>query len=166
MKSTQLSPITATCALAAIYIDGASDEAKFLASRVSEGRQRLRQPYSLGMRPKGVFDELAEVTDECSAPNWDGYGSVPVSQDAFRQAYLFLESLPLGTPPPSVGAETDGHITFEWYSSSARIFSVSISPDGELHYAALIGPNKAYGTEAFFGEVPATILKLVNRVTL
>jgi hypothetical protein len=43
---------------------------------------------------------------------------------------------------------------------------VSITPEGDLHYAALIGPNKAYGTEVFFGEVPAGILDLIRRVYL
>jgi len=41
---------------------------------------------------------------------------------------------------------------------------VSVSPEGDLHYAALLGPNKAYGTELFFGEVPKAILDLIARV--
>jgi hypothetical protein len=42
--------------------------------------------------------------------------------------------------------------------------SVSVSPDGELHYAALLGLSKAYGTEPFFGEAPRPILDLIFRV--
>ena len=64
---------------------------------------------------------------------------------------------------PSVGAEPDGQITFEWYQSQRRILSVSVSQEGDLHYAALLGYSRRYGTEPFFGEIPADILKLVHR---
>jgi hypothetical protein len=147
-----------------ISTPGTSIEALYVTRQVNGGRQRLQEPYSLGLRSKGVFDQLDEVAEECGSPNWDGYHAAPVTLDAFRQAYLFLEALPLGTPPPSVGAEPDGHVTVEWHDSRGRTLSVSVSADGQLHYAAVIGSNKAYGTEVFFGEVPATILHLIGRV--
>jgi len=55
----------------------------------------------------------------------------------------------IGVSAANVGAESDGHITFEWYTSPRHILSISVSPDGKLHYAALIGSRKAYGTEDF-----------------
>ncbi|MFH0937823.1 MAG: hypothetical protein V1899_00835 [Planctomycetota bacterium] len=67
-------------------------------------------------------------------------------------------------PMPSVGAEPDGHVTLEWHHSSRRTLSVSVSPDGELHYAALFGASKVYGTEPFFGNVPKSILDLISQV--
>jgi hypothetical protein len=42
---------------------------------------------------------------------------------------------------------------------------VSISPDGELHYAALLGSAKTSGTEPFVGDVPKVICDLIARVT-
>jgi len=48
--------------------------------------------------------------------------------------------------------------------SRRRTLSVSVSPEGELHDAALIGPNRAFGTETFFDEVPVTIVDLIRRV--
>jgi hypothetical protein len=116
------------------------------------------------MAAKGVFDELFQTFEECREPNWDGYGAQPVSQDTYHLAYEFLEALPLGTPAPSPGAEPDGHLTMEWYRSPHRILSVSISPDGELHFAALVGSAKIYGTEPFIGEVPKIISDLIQRV--
>jgi hypothetical protein len=113
---------------------------------------------------KGVFDELCSVADECHSPNWDGYGALPITDETYRLAFRFLEVLPPGTPAPSVGAEPDGHITLEWYSSPTRTLSVSVSPEGELHYAALIGPAKAYGTELFLGASPKVIVDLIHRV--
>lgn len=109
-------------------------------------------------------EELSIVWQMCRQADWDGFGALPVTEDTLRNAYLFLESLPLGCPAPSVGAEPDGQLTFEWHRGSRRTLSVSVTSDGVLHYAALVGPNRAYGTEAFFGEAPEAILDLVRRI--
>lgn len=111
-----------------------------------------------------VVDDLYKTVEQCSSANWDGYGATPVTRETFMQACIFLEALPLGTTAPSVGAEPDGHLTLEWYRSSRRILSVSISPEGELHYAALLGHRKIYGTEPFCGEVPGIILDIIGQV--
>lgn len=111
-----------------------------------------------------VTDELSRVAHECGIANWDGYGATPVAQQTYVQARSFLDALPLGMPVPSVGAEPDGHITLEWYRSPRRLLSISVSPEGDLHYAALIGPARAYGTEPFLGEPPPPILDLIHRV--
>ena len=109
-------------------------------------------------------DELATVWEECRQSNWDGYQALAVSQDTLRYAYLFLELLPLGYPKPSVGAEPDGQLTLEWHRSPRQTLSVSVSPEGNLYYAGLFGANRVYGTEAFFGDVPQSILTLIRRV--
>lgn len=112
-----------------------------------------------------MFNELFQTFEECHEPNWDGYGAQPVSDETYRLAYEFLAALPPGTPVPSLGAEPDGHITAEWHRSPERTLSVSISADGDLHFAALLGLTKAYGTEPFVGEVPKIISDLIHRVT-
>jgi hypothetical protein len=101
---------------------------------------------------------------ECQQPNWDGYGTEPVAEDTYRFAYRFLESLPLGTPSSSVGAEADGHLTFEWYQGTDRLLSVSINPDGIIYYAALLGRSKRFGTGAFHGEVPENVLSIIRKL--
>lgn len=143
---------------------GSSSSAHFVAVQGERWRRHLQDSFSLGFAGKGVFTELRAVAEECRTPNWDGYGAAPISAQTVRQASLFLGSLPLGTPPPSVGVEPDGHLTLEWYRSPHRTLSVSINPDGDLHYAALLGLSKAYGTEPFFGEAPQVILGLIRRV--
>lgn len=143
---------------------GTSESASFVAEQVQKWRQRLQDSYSLGQQAKGSLNELYRVYKECIQSNWDGYGAAPVSVRTFQLAYEFLEALPLGTPAPSVGAEPDGDLTLEWYRAPRRTLSVSISPQGELHYAALIGLRKHYGTEPFYGEVPKTITDLIHRV--
>jgi hypothetical protein len=143
---------------------GASETARYVAYEAEEGRRRLQESYAFGMAGKGVLSELFQTVQECRDPNWDGYGAEPVSDAAYDFAQQFLKALPLGTIAPSIGADPDGHLTVEWYRSPRRTLSVSISPEGELHYAALIGLAKAFGTEPFFGEAPKAIVDLIHRV--
>jgi hypothetical protein len=114
---------------------------------------------------KGVFEELLKTFEECREPNWDGYGAQSVREETYQLAYQVLATLPPTTPAPSLGAEPDGHITVEWYRSPRRTLSVSISPHGDLHYAALLGSAKACGTEPLTGAVPKVVADLIQRVT-
>jgi len=41
--------------------------------------------------------------------------------------------------------------------------SVSVSPDGDLHFTAMLGPPRRNGTEPFFEEVPDVILDLIRQ---
>lgn len=106
------------------------------------------------------------MTQKCLRADWDGYGAEPVRAGTLALAYRFLGALPLGVPAPSFCAEPDGQLALEWYRSPRRLLSVSISPDGDLHYAAILGPNKAYGTEVFSGEVPRPIQDLIHQVQI
>ncbi|HEX4140574.1 MAG TPA: hypothetical protein VHY09_09520 [Candidatus Methylacidiphilales bacterium] len=144
---------------------GVSPAAEFVMRETESGRAQLQSSYSLGQLGKGTFHELLEVARDRSFPNWDGYGAEPVPHEAYLAAFAFLEALPLGSPAPSVGAEPDGHVTLEWYHSPRQVLSVSISPDCELNYAALLpGPRKASGKEQFVGDVPQAILALISDV--
>jgi hypothetical protein len=143
---------------------GAGPEARFIAKQSEEGRRRLREAHSIGLGAERAFEELFVVARECGTPNWDGYGAEAVQEETCWQAYHFLEALPLGIPVPTVGAEADGHLTLEWYRNPARVLSVSISPNGMLYYAALVGSSKRSGTEPFLGEVPEDILHIIRRV--
>jgi hypothetical protein len=73
-------------------------------------------------------------------------------------------SLPLGFPRPSISAQADGQLTFEWYRSPTRTLSISIDPDGFIHYAGLFGPGKHFGTVAFLDSLPDQILRLASEV--
>lgn len=109
-----------------------------------------------------AFEELWDVWDKCREANWDGYQALPVEQETYAAAYALIESLPLGFPRPSIGAEPDGQVTLEWYNSPQRSLSVSVDPDGLLHYAGLYGPNKRYGTLVFFSTAPGELIQLVR----
>lgn len=142
---------------------GFSDAALYVEHSTQRSRRQLQGANVFGI-DGALRDELATVWEECRQPNWDGFQAIPIDQDGLRSAYVFLESLPLGFPAPSIGAEPDGAITLEWYHSERRTLSVSVSSADELHYAALLGLNRVYGTEAFFGDVPGSILDLIRKV--
>ncbi|MEI8194453.1 MAG: hypothetical protein WCI73_00945 [Phycisphaerae bacterium] len=143
---------------------GTSETAQFVASQAEKGQRRLQDSFSLGWGARQAFAELDALAVECNAANWDGYGAAAVSANALALARQFITALPIGTPAPSIGAEPDGHVTLEWYRSPQRTLSVSVSAEGELHYAALLGQRTAYGTELYFGMVPQILLVLINSV--
>jgi hypothetical protein len=145
---------------------GASEAARFVAEQLKQGLRRLMGSNSLGLDRSRTLEELYTLANECAAPDWDGFGSSPVIPETVLAASVFVEALPIGIPMPVVSAEPDGQVTFEWYRSPRRVLSVSISPEGEIHYAALLGTSKSYGTEPFFGEVPQVILQIIHRVGL
>jgi hypothetical protein len=149
----------------AVTSGGASEAAGYIDRQRQKSQQKLQRSYVLGQQAKGSLNELYHVFGECQQANWDGYAAAPVSARAFLNAYELLEALPLGTEAPSIGAEPDGHITVEWYRSPRHTLSISVTPEGDLHYAALIGASTAFGTEPFYGVVPQEILDLIRRVT-
>lgn len=162
--------ITTALSLAMHFVEpksnGTSDAAAFLLEQSQRFHRHFGNPISYGPPHKAAMDQLVSVFDACSENDWDGHGADSVVMATYRVAYRFLEALPLGVPSPSVGVEADGQITFEWHRNRYLTLSISVAPDGHLHYAALFGANRpSYGTETFDGEVPPAILDLVERVT-
>jgi hypothetical protein len=143
---------------------GTSEEAHYVATQKDRGTDRLRESFSIGFGLSRPSDELREVAQECGVPGWDGQDAGPITTATFFQAMLLLQSLPLDVTAPSIGAEPDGQLTFEWYQSPSRVLSVSISSEGLLHYAALLGPRRAYGVEPFLGSIPQTIIDLIRQM--
>ena len=142
---------------------GLSDAARFIDNRINEPRDRLlRESVSVGYA--SVVAVLLRINEECRTPGWDGDKAPPISTGALYAAERFILALPLGTPRPSVGAEPDGQVTFEWYRSPRATLSVSVDPQGLLHYSAMLGGACQCGTEPFLGQIPRAILDLIRRV--
>lgn len=109
-----------------------------------------------------ALEELASVWDACRYPDWDGFGALAVRPETLATTYRLIDSLPLGFLRPSIGAEPDGQITLEWRRTPRRVLSVSVDPDGLLHYAGLFGSNRRFGTLTFFSSPPDELLQLVR----
>ena len=142
---------------------GTSEVSRFVAKQQRQGRAQLLSSNAFGVEAAVASSKLWEVFFQCQERDWDGYGASGVCPRTFQLAHHFLSALPLGTATPDFGADPDGDMTFEWYRAG-RTLSVAVSADGDLHYAALIGARKSYGTEPFFGEVPNVILGLIRDV--
>ncbi len=147
-----------------ITTQGSGDTAQYVSRKVAEERRKLRGTRSLGLDGLDIIADLYRIRDEARLPDWDGYGALPVTIEALGNAQRFLEALPLGTPAPFIGAEPDGHLSLEWYRSPHHTLSISVSPEGDLYYAALLGTSRTHGSEAFFGAVPKCIIDLIHRV--
>jgi hypothetical protein len=145
---------------------GSSFEAEYVSLESERVRKRLRDSFSLGWGGEGVFAELQEVNEQCSAPGWDGYRAEAIAPETVHLAKGVLMALPLGIPVPSISADPDGQITLEWYVSPRRTVSVSVSREGELHYSALFGSSSVFGTEPFYGNAPRNILEAIQRLNL
>jgi len=142
---------------------GFSKITKFVDREVSRTSRELHKTASCGI-DRVLREDLTEVWNDCRLRGWDGFDALPVTRPTYRNAIRFLESLPIGCQPPTIGTEPDGHLTFEWYRSANHVLSVSIDPKGYLYYAAILGPNRENGKEAFFGDAPENILRIIRRV--
>lgn len=49
--------------------------------------------------PGRVLSELKKIYQEYSEKDWDGYGALPISQEAYHEAVRFLKALPLSWLP-------------------------------------------------------------------
>ena len=143
-------------------IRGNTETASYIDATTQKQKGYFNQSVTLGKQ--SAYNELYAFWQECKSPNWDGYNALAVEEKTLFNAYWFIESLPLGYPLPSVGAEPDGHLTLEWYRNPRWILSVSISPEGMFYYAALFDTESEQGWEGFWGEIPQVILGLINKV--
>jgi hypothetical protein len=147
---------------------GTSEESKQVVRMKESAWGQLKNTYSVGLLTQEVYPnvyvELQTVQRECKNRGWDGEDASPITPETIWTARQFLDSLPLGIRPPSVGAEPDGFVSFEWFKSSKHQLSISIGPEHTIYYACILGDKKANGAEAFVGTVPAALIMLIIQV--
>ena len=143
-------------------IRGNTKTAAYIDATTQNQKEYFDQSVTLGKQ--SAYNELFTFWQECQLPDWDGYNAFAVQEKTLFNARWFIESLPLGISLPSIGAEPDGHLTLEWYSNPRCLLSVSISPEGMLYYAALLGGRDERGSEHFWTDVPQSILELIKEV--
>lgn len=160
--------MTATAALsvASLATPGYGQTAAYVHAQSLETYRHFHTPVSRSQPRLVAMEALAGVFDQCRRPDWDGHGAAAIDQTTYIQAYRLLENLPETLVMPTVGAEPDGQITLEWHRSPQRTLSVSVSPDGDLHYAALHGSSRTHGTEPFLGELPDLLWQLIQRIAV
>lgn len=165
MKFTATTATTAVTSAMLFVSPAMSAEASSIAHSplLKSYIERRFQSEFLATDCKKMLEELFGVSEECEKPDWDGYGALPITLETYKAAYRFIETLPPGIAPFSIGAEPDGHLTLEWYRNPRRVLSISIRSEGDIHFAALLGLSTRMGTEPFLGEVPEVILDLISK---
>ena len=133
-----------------------------------------QEPISISQPVKELYEVLDEVYNECSEPDWDGYGALPVTEANLDVAKRFIELLSgyvnkLINPSsrieiPDILAEPSGEIGFEWRKGTRSIFIVSVDSRNTMSYAGIFGGNKIHGTEYFGDNIPQIIIDSLNRL--
>jgi hypothetical protein len=155
-SQTALSPETKTRA--------ESDAGRVIDEAIQHQMDGLKTSNTVG-GPFSKFEaEFLSVVNECLSEDWDGNGAIGLGLATIDAAWRFAKVVPLGIRQPSVGAEPDGHITFEWHTSPEKTLSVSLDKSANVHYSALLGQDRHYGTESFVSNVPARLLDLIYQV--
>ena len=111
-----------------------------------------------------LLKTLDETCQGCELPNWDGEGADAIAPETHEVARRLLELLPDDVPLPSISAEPDGQLNFEWYQAPRRLLSTSISSNGTLYWAALIGSEDPRGSCQFTDQFPPTLLYWIGQV--
>jgi len=142
---------------------GESDAARTLRRAGRDEKRRRSETVTFSNFP--LEDQLIDVFRQCSEAGWEGEGSVVVERGTLTLAKELVESLPKAYRTPTISGEPDGHVNLEWYVNPLRILTVSVSPSGTLHWAALIGTEDPRGSCRFYGDTPPkTLLYWIERI--
>ncbi|HZS60760.1 MAG TPA: hypothetical protein VFA43_15915 [Gemmatimonadaceae bacterium] len=118
--------------------------------------------------PTGRWTEVEEALYnacmDAAVENWDGYGANAIDPKSVDGARRLLALLPTTFPAPSIGVDADGEVSMTWYGTSGSLFSVSVSPTGELAYAGILGDTRSSGREPIGSRFPADILANLQRL--
>ncbi len=114
-----------------------------------------------------AISRIWALANECSQPDWDGYGASPLDERAALAAVDFIRALPEGVPLPDLAPEPDGSISLDWIQSRNRLFSLSVAPGNRLVYAWLDGADRGHAVARFDGVcVPPRILSGIERIMI
>ncbi len=143
-------------------IVGLSDTAQLLEKTQDSIFERYRR--SVTFSRQAALEALLEEWQSANESWKIGPDEHAISEEVMESTTRLIESLPLGTSLPKVTGEPDGHINLEWYRNPRRLLSVSVAPEGRLHWAALIGSEDPRGSCRFINRVPKSLLYYIHRV--
>lgn len=142
---------------------GTTDEAKAVPLRVTAvAGSYLEAEY--GQRIQESRLALFEAVEECSVPDWDGYGAAPANPMSAAWAEKVVTAFPASLGIPHFSFDPDGEALLEWIVAKDRVLSVSVGADGELRYAARISGVKRTGIEVFADALPASLAETACRL--
>ena len=131
---------------------------------LNSAREHYERPITLDPTER-AFRMLKDIFDSHRQPDWDGYGALPITHDAYSEACRLLRVLPKDILAPEISADPRGAISFEWYKGPNWVFTLTAKGNGLLVYAGLMGKdNRAYGTQKFRDSIPKIILRHIRQL--
>lgn len=92
---------------------------------------------------------------------------VDIASQSLMHAKRFIDLLPPNWPTPEIGLDPDGEVSFEWYKTPDKLLAISVSREGDLHFAGRFGVvEKDYGTKHLNEAIPLEILAHLRKVVL
>jgi hypothetical protein len=136
-----------------------SGEAGVVSQNAIALLDKVKESRMLFGAKQDAISSLFELAVTASAPDWDGNGGQPVSQQAITVAEAFLVVLPQGIPMPDITVGPSGSIILEWLESRNKRLSIMIKDSMRLAYAWLDGSDIGNAVARFNGsEIPPQIL--------
>jgi hypothetical protein len=138
-----------------------SPEAEFIRISAAGIVSAAERSFALFGAKSSVISDILTVSAECQDDP-----VVEVSSVAVERAIDFIRALPDDVPLPSVAADPDGSIAFDWITTRTRVFSLSVADSERLAFAWLDGTDRGHGVAAFqSAEVPARVIEGIRSVT-
>ncbi len=135
-----------------------------MVSIATQDKPDAQTRSSTDPRLEAIREEVRDAAEEANEPNWDGEHARAVSPETLAVALDLVELLPAARVNPSVSADPDGEISFEWYEGPNQQLMVSVSASRRLSYASIFDGTKSHGAEVFQDQLPAGVLSQIQRV--
>ena len=108
-----------------------------------------------------IDDMIAELSEDFSEPNWNGYKADPLHPQSREFACEFLKVLPRNVVLPVLDPNLNGLLGMYWRGRGYQLL-LDISPDGTISYAFKSNNGLAYtGRHSFFHAIPKRLNSLL-----
>ena len=144
---------------AATGSQGSSNAALTLDRTLGQALAERNSAPGRESRMQALWELLAEIASECSAPNWNGEGASAVGVYAFDEASRVLDLLPERLLPQDVYPEPRGAIAFHWMPGDGKHIVISVSGNRSIEFAAVRGPlDEEAGRKPFSTLLPPAVM--------
>lgn len=107
--------------------------------------------------------ELADIQQECSVEDWDGYNAKPIDRTSVQHVCQFLEQLPAGISYPELAPEPTGDLTMVWRKKGYHLI-VGINAAKQIAWGGTSPRGHVYGDAKFDSEIPEELIDLLYSV--
>jgi hypothetical protein len=110
--------------------------------------------------------ELADILQECSIADWDGYGSKPINRTSVDNIVDFLkklQKLPDNVSCPELAPEPTGDLTMVWRKKGYHLI-VGIDAAKQIAWGGTSPKGHVYGDAKFDSDIPEELIDLLYSV--